>query len=179
MRFLKGNLSVILFVLMEIAIGILLLTDPEGFAAAIVVGVGIALLAIAVVYLVRFFYDKARYGKTNGTALALAVPTFIFGCICAFLPGWVLGLFALVAVFCGVMLLLSGALKAMAYVDAKKMDLPISYLVLVSAILSAILGIVIIINPFVAVKYLWVFMGIALLCEAAVDLTAVCLGVRA
>ncbi len=179
MRFLKGNLSVILFILMEIAIGILLLTDPEGFAAAIVVGFGIALLAIAVVYLVRFFYDKARYGNTNKAALALVVPALIFGCICAFLPRWVLGLFALVAVFCGVMLLLSGVLKAIFFADAKRTDLPISYLVLISAILSAILGIVIIINPFATVKYLWAFVGIALLCEAAVDLTAVCLGARA
>lgn len=179
MKTLKNNVPVILLILFEITVGILLLVNPEAFTAAVITCFGIVLLVIGVVYLVRFIKDKKSDDDANVMTLILSIISLIVGCVCAFLTKWVIGLFAVVAVIYGVILIVSGVYKAKTYFDTKKEKLPVSFMTIISAVLSVILGIVIVVNPFTATNFLWIFAGISLIVEAVLDFVAVILNAKA
>ena len=178
MKNLKNNIPVMLLILFEITVGILLLVNPEAFTAAVITCFGIVLLAIGIVYLIRFIREKKESDKASILTLVLAVISLAVGCVCAFLTNRVMGLFAVVAVVYGVILIVSGIYKAKTYFDMKQENLPVSVITLVSAILSIVLGIVIVVNPFTATNFLWFFAGISLIVEAVVDFVAVIMNVK-
>jgi len=178
MKTLKINIPVILLILFEVAVGILLLVKPESFTAAVITCFGIILIAIGIVYLIRYLRDKKAVGAANPITLMLSILALIIGCICALLTNWVLGLFAVVAVIFGVILIICGVYKVKVLFDARKEALPVSFVSILSAILSVILGVIIVVNPFAAAKTVWRFVGLSLLTEAVIDFIAVTLSAR-
>ena len=171
MKALRNNIPIILLILFELIVGILLFVNPEGFTAAAITCFGIVLLAIGVIYLIRFLREKNQY-----PTLVLALVSLVIGFICTFLTSLVMGLFAVVAVIYGVILIVSGVYKFKAHRDAKRLGLPTIPLALISAILSIILGLVIVVNPFTTTKVLWSFAGISLIVEAVVDFCSMIFG---
>ena len=58
---LKADLPIILFLLFELAVGIMLLIDPESFTKILVIVFGAILAIIGIIYIIRYFtsVDKA------------------------------------------------------------------------------------------------------------------------
>lgn len=169
----KGNkIPALLFVLFEIAVGVLLFRDPEGFSMTIIKILGIVSLAIGIVYLLSYFSNRKKYGNGGYGLLILSVPAIIIGAVCAVLPKWVYSLFAVAVVIYGIVLIVTSVFKTRNYFESKKLGFPVSKLTILSAVLSLILGIVITINPFGATEFAFTFAGISLIIEAVIDFIA-------
>ena len=112
----------------------------------------------------------------SGITMTISLASLLVGLICIVFPSMIMGLFAVVAIIYGIILIVSGVYKAKSYTDAKKTGAHLPAISLISAILSVALGIVIVINPFGTVmRSLFTFAGIALIVEAGLDLTSVIL----
>jgi len=175
MSSLKHNLPSILLILGELIVGILLLIKPESFTRAAIILLGIVLLAVGVVYLIRWLKGRDR-GEAGAGTLLFAIVALLVGLVCVFGVGWIMRLFGVLAVVFGVFLLISGVIKCKSYFDGRKAGLSVSPLALVSAVLSVIFGVLIIFHPAGMVNSIWVFAGIALIIEAAVDFIALVSG---
>lgn len=176
MKALRNNFPVILFILFELAVGILLLIDPEAFTKTVLMCFGIVLIVIGAIYLYRVLKDRNE--GVSGITMAISLASFLVGALCFTFPSVVMGLFAVVAIIYGVILIVSGIYKAKNYSDAKKAGTHVPAVSLISSILSVALGVVIIVNPFKTVHVLWIFTGISLIFEAALDFVAVLLNFK-
>lgn len=178
MDFFKKNLPILITVAVELVIGLFLLIAPELFTKIVIVVFGIVLIAVGVVFLVRAFANK-KSGFENYIAIFISMVALLVGVICTFCVGWVMRWIAFIAVIFGLLLIVSGVFKAKSFFDLNGFGSPVSIMLIVSAVLSFVLGIIIVINPFKAVEALLVFTGIALIVEAAVDIASLVLGRRA
>lgn len=173
MASLKKNIPVILFILFELIVGILLLVNPEAFTKAVIIFFGIVMVVIGIVYIIRYLREKNTPQESKGTTLVLAIIALVIGLICIVLTNVIIGIFAMVAILYGVILIISGIFKIKAYHDSKKEGYSVSFLMLLSAVIAVVLGVIIVINPFTSFYLLWMFIGLALIIEAVIDLIAV------
>ena len=173
MKALRNNLPVILFILFELAVGVLLLVNPDDFTKAVIICFGVVLIVIGAIYLIRVLRDKSE--GISGLTMTISLASLIIGAVCLIFPSFVIGLFALINIFYGAMLIISGIYKIKSYSDARKAGVKLPFVSLLSALLSVVLGVLIIINPFDATKIPWIFIGVSLIFEAALDCVAVIL----
>ena len=89
-----------------------------------------------------------------------------------------IGLIKAVAILYGVMLVISGIYKIYNYIQIRKLKLPVSAMNVVSGVLAAALGIVVILYPHTAVITVWQLTGILLIVEAVLDILTIGLAVR-
>ncbi|MBP5617722.1 MAG: DUF308 domain-containing protein [Clostridia bacterium] len=152
------------------AVGVLLFINPVGFTTAVTIGFGVLLLAVAAFAFVRYFSDRRAMGQGSVLTLFLAILTLLIGCVCTFASGWVLGLFAIAAMVYGVILTVAGIFKLATYVERRQSGLHPTVLSLIGALVSIVLGLFILLNPFDATEILWQIAGVALIVEAVFDL---------
>ena len=172
----KKTAPSVVLVVVEIILGVLLLINPEFFTKLAVIVIGVILIFFGIVFLVRYFKERNEPDSNSGGTLAIAIIALALGIICTFFSWWIIGLFGVMAVFIGIILIITGILKITTYSDNKKQGLPVSAMTIVGAVISIILGIIIIINPFSAVNVLWIFAGIALIVAGILDLIAIISG---
>lgn len=70
----------------------------------------------------------------------------------------------------GIFMVIAGIHKIRNYLVLKDFGINRSWLVVLSAILSIILGIVVFLNPFTATEAAWVYVGVFLIVEGVFDL---------
>ncbi|MCM1054047.1 MAG: DUF308 domain-containing protein [Bacteroides sp.] len=168
MKLLKQNGNAIVTCLVEIVTGILLLIDPVGFTAGIIIVVGIGLLLNGLINVIKYFrtdtVEAARQQMlTHGLVSLLA------GAFCAFNPNWFIVTFPVIAVIYGVAVLIVGLGKIQITVDMIRLKNNNWFLGAISALVSVICAVVIILNPFASTMVLWIFTGISLILEAVID----------
>ena len=174
----KQNLPVILLIAFELAVGILLFIEPEKFTKAVIIGFGVLLLVIGLVYLIRFFADRKQLGVSLWGTLILSICSLIVGCILAFAAEFIMGLFAVLAVLYGIFLVIAGVYKGRTFFELQHLELPVSVVLLFSAILSIGLGCLLVLHPFESTVTLWRVAGISWMIEAIGDSLALVLGAR-
>ena len=172
MKSFKSNLQTILLVLFELAAGILLLCNPRAITRTIIILFGAVLLAIGVTFLVKYLTERNQ-GTVNVAFLIVSVVSLVIGAVCAFMSGFILGLFTAMAMIYGVILLLSGIFKLNNYFQAKKLGLPVSVVSLISGAMALIFGVAVVLYPGNAAFSVWYFAGIMLILEAVVDFISV------
>lgn len=174
MKFLKNNLPLLLMILFEMVIGIFLLMNPEAFITTIIRIFGILLLAFALISVIRLFRLKKENGKINVPTIILGVLCLASGIICAFFPDWVFGLLTLLhaaaATIFGLLMIIFGVYKCITFIEAKSAKIPVSPFVLFSGLISGLLGVIILLNPFSAGNFIYTFAGISLIVEAIFDI---------
>ncbi len=174
----KQNLPVVLLIAFELAVGILLFIEPEKFTKAIIIGFGALLLVIGLVYLIRFFTERKQLGVHSWGMLILSICTLIAGCVLTFAAEFILGLFAVLAVLYGIFLVIAGLYKGRIYFELQHFGLPVSIVLLFSAILSIGLGCLLVLHPFESTVTLWRIAGVSWMVEAIGDALALVLGAR-
>ena len=81
-----------------------------------------------------------------------------------------MGIFPVMALIYGIYLVVSGVYKIGLFLDVVRLKVPYAFILLISGILAAACGALIILNPFAGVKAIWIFTGIVLIVEAVIDL---------
>ena len=180
----KANIPVVIIAIVEIIVGIFLIVDPIRFTFALVRFIGIVLMILGFVFLIRFLTgtksnvvdENGRSVTANPITLIVAIIAMILGAILAFATVWIMGLIGVAAIIFGICLVIFGILKIKNFADKKKANLPASPISIVGAILSVVLGIIIVVNPFTAVNTVWIVAGIALIVTAVVDIVSLIMG---
>ena len=155
MKYGKQNASNIIVCLFEALVGILLLVNPVGFTAWILVLFGAALMVAGILSIVRYFRTPAMEAAL-GQLLVKGLVLLVAGGFCAFNFNWFLITFPLLSVVYGV-----GILWAT-----------------LSAVISIVCAVVSVSNPFTSSAILWMFAGISLIVEAVFDAAALIVGGR-
>ena len=156
----------------EIAVGILLLVNPTGFTAGIIMALGVLLSALGVLGVVRYFRTEPVRAALE-QHLIRGLLMLLGGLFCIFNTRLIIDTFPVLTMLYGVGLLVMGVVKVQWTVDILRVKVGRWYLPGISALVSLVCAAVILLNPFASMVALWVFIGVALIVEAVVDLLAI------
>lgn len=163
----KLNKTSILFALAEGIFGVLLLCNPYAFTTMIIRFFGILFLIIGTIYMISYFSKSNPYSSVTPIAATLLL---IFGLLFTFGTNFIFGLFSFVAMLYGAVMFVYGIFKIQYYFQCKKVHASISALALITAIVSVVVGIIVVFNPFTTNMTVLKFIGISLIVEAVVDI---------
>lgn len=161
----------------ELAVGIVLLTNPETFTEAVIRGAGILLCVVGALAVISYFRmdpEEAALSQelTRGlVALALGV-LFIYK------AGWIVTKFMPITVLYGLAAALTGIVKLQWTVDMLRLKTGMWQSSAVAAVLSILLAVIILVDPFRVKKTLWLFTAIALIVTSVVDFLTALLSPR-
>lgn len=175
MKSLKANLHGILMSAFEVLVGILLIIDPMGFTSGIIVVAGIALLVGGVLQVIRYFKAEPAEAAKEHTLL-VGMILLLIGALFAFRSDWLMQVFPVLTILYGVGILVSGLIKVQWTVDKLRLKRNYWYLMAISALISLVCGILILVNPFSDAGFLWKFTAVTLILEAVFDLIAIIAG---
>lgn len=171
MRILKENITGIFACLAEGVIGVLLLINPVGFTSAIIIAIGILLLLCGIIITIQYFRTSAQ--KTiMQQSLAAGLLCMIAGLFCIFHYKWFIATFPILTVLYGIISLITGLFKVQFTVDAMRLHMRWGWAAL-SAAVTLIFAVTIILNPFNSTVVLWRFTGITLIIEAVIDMVSI------
>ena len=204
MEKIKKMLPAILLILFEIAVGIILLINPERFTIAVFIIFGSVLILCSLVMLFRWLKERKAVEKAVEDArerardskkqsdqitadavepakvsilpLIAAIVTFVLGAVFAFGAGVLYDWTALLVIFYGAIMVIKGIFKIADYASLRKEGVGVSPLRLVVGILSVALGVVMMVFFRDVRDAMFVFAAIALLVEAVLDIATLVLG---
>lgn len=156
----------------EIVVGILLLVNPTGFTAGIIIALGVLLAVLGVLGIVRYFRTEPVRAALE-QQLIRGLLMLLLGLFCIFNARWFIATFPVLTMLYGVGLLVVGVAKVQWTVDILRVKVGRWYLPGISALVSLVCAAIILFNPFASTVALWVFIGVALIVEAVVDLLAI------
>lgn len=168
-RMFRGRAGGLALCVMEIVVGVLLLIDPVGFTSGIIIGAGWVMALLGVFSGVRYFMSRPEEGaKAQLLFRALLLGLAGFTCITQY--GWFLTAFPLLTVLYAGWMLVMAAMKLQQMADMLRLKAGRWYIPAISAALSVVLAVIILLNPFGAASAVWMFAGISLIAEAVVEL---------
>ncbi len=160
----KQKLSGIGLAVIEIIVGILILIDPKGLTQAIITVAGIVLIVMGAISLINYFRSDPvggvlRQGMTTGL-MEVAI-----GLFCLVKTGWIVSVFDTVV---GLAILISGVSKLGMAIDFMRLKDSSWKPALINAIVTLVCAIIIV--SISASDALWIFIGIVLIVQAALDI---------
>ena len=167
----KGS---ILFCMLEIAVGVLLLINPIAFTTGIVMAFGAALLAVGIMKIVRYLRMDPRQAVAS-RGLVKGLILMAAGGFCLIRSNWFIETFPMLTVSYGIGLLVCGLAKVQWAVDMLRLRVVKWYLAAIGAVVTIVCAVVVLCNPFATMEVMWIFTGVALIVEAALDVLAMIL----
>ncbi|MCD8091251.1 MAG: DUF308 domain-containing protein [Clostridiales bacterium] len=158
--------------LLEAAVGVLIFMNPAGFTQAIIICFGALCLLYAVVNIITYFRLDV-FTASNRQCLFRGLVAAAGGCFCLFRSEWFVLTFPIFTIIYGIGILVAGLYKVQAAADMLRLRLKYWYIVGISALISVIFALVILLNPFASTAALWIFVGITLVVSAVLDIAAV------
>ena len=161
----------ILLSLCEAAVGVLLLIKPVEFSNGVLTLLGIVCCVMGLLSAVRYFRTPPveaalQRGLASGL-LCLALGVFFLT-----KKAWLLGAFPLLTVLYGVLMLIAGIGKVQWAVDMLRLKRRRWYWLAISAALTLLFALVVLMNPFSSTVVLWTCTAVFLIVDALFDLVA-------
>lgn len=175
MNRINRNMGNLLTCILEALVGVLLLIDPVGFTSGIIIVFGIIISIIGVISLFRYFRENPETAAQE-SGLAKGLIFIVFGLFCAVKSEWFIITFPFLTVLYGILALASGVSKVQWAVDMLRVKQKYWFIEIISAALTIICAVLILINPFNSTAILWIFIGVTMIVEAVVDVLAYFLG---
>ncbi len=165
----KRNLKGILPCIFEIAVGVLLLINPEGFTKGIITAFGVALIFISIICIIKYFKNEPDEALEKQYLLK-GLLSVVAGGFCVIKSEWFIATFPALTILYGIAVLIMGLSKIQLTVDLLRRKNKKWYLAIISAAISLICAVIILNNPFATTKFLWTFTGISLIAESILDI---------
>ena len=165
----KFNPNGIVVILFELAVGVLLILNPEMFTKAIILAAGVVLAIVGIVNTISYFKTEAEVAA-QGQKLVIGLGALVLGVSCILGSEWIMKTLGALTIAYGVFLFLMGLEKVQSTVDMLRIKRGMWAFPLIGAVVSIVCAIIIIINPFTGVNIIWTFIGVTLLIEAAFDI---------
>ncbi len=169
----------IIIIVLEAVLGVFLTINPVGFTEVLIRIIGIVLLIGAVIGLVHIISGVKNQTSVVGPVIG-SILALIFGLLCLCGTGWILGIISIFAWIYGLILIIGGVLKFASFAQVRNAGLTnkSSYLILISAIIMIVFGIILVIRPFGTVELLLRIGGILLIVEAIFDLITMIINMK-
>lgn len=175
---LKRSLGGLAISLAELIVGILLLVDPIDFTAIVLTAAGIGLMLWGVGSVILYFTTAPEEAAAR-KLLAKGLTLLLCGGFCVLNTHWFAVVFPVLTLLYGIVTLVMGLTKLQWMLDILRLKRKRWLLAGISAAVSILCGVVIIADPFSSTAVLWMFAGISLIAEAALDVLAAIFGNRA
>lgn len=146
--------------------GILLLLFPDFSVSMMGILIGIFMVLFGIVKLVGYF-SRDLYRLAFQYDLASGILLSILGIVVWSRPG---GTINMICVILGLCIMADGLFKIQIAMDAKRFGLGTWWLILALAILTGIVGIVLLLHPAESVRILTMLLGISLIAEGVLNL---------
>ena len=173
MDFSRVRSESIIFLVMELLIGILLLINPVGFTAGIIFVAGAGSIVFGITFIVKYFRAPASEAALTQDFL-IGLIGVLLGAFCIIKNEWiVVRALPVLTLIYGLIVLLSGLKKTQTAVNMIRMKYNKWGWSLIGAVIFIVCGIIIITNPFATTYVLWNFIGITMIAGAVIDLVAV------
>ena len=156
------------------AAGIILICFPKLSASAIAVTMGVLMIAFGIIKLIGYF-SKDLYRLAFQYDLAFGLLLITLGIIILLKPSNVIGF---ICVVLGISTLADSLFKIQMSFDAKSFGLNKWWLILLIAVLTAVIGLALIIHPLKSSSVLIVLIGISLLAEGILSFITVLTAVK-
>ena len=174
MKFIRKNWAALATILFSVVMGILLLVNPSVYAIVMIRLAGVLLLGLGIFDIVKYFRTTPEEAA-KGSAFCSGLTLFSSGCFCLFGAGWFLTVFPVLAVLYGLLQILISFRKLQGATDAFRTKQQFWYLRAISAGITLLFGLLIVLNPNMTFMSIWVFTGITLLVEGIFDGVALAL----
>jgi len=162
--------SSVLMAAITFILGLILVIFPGTATVTLCLILGIALMVLAVVAAIFYFKDRGDANKRGIVTLIIAAVAFLLGLWMVISPVfWVRFLF----IIFGLLMLYHGFVDISNALAMKNGGMQRWWIYLIMAVITMILGIVVIIAPFITMTFMVVLCGIALIFDAVTDIIIV------
>ena len=155
-------------------LGILLICLPEVFSGLIGVLIGIILIVFGAVRMAGYF-SKDLYRLAFQYDLASGALITALGVIMLVIPD---GVISVTHTVIGILILADGLFKIQIAIDAKRFGVSRWWLIAAAAILTGVVGLLLILHPFAGAAAAMILMGVGLLAEGILNLSVVLCAVK-
>lgn len=159
----------ILFSILPIALGVFLICWPAATLLTVCYLLGIFMILFGLVKLIGYFSRKS-YREAFRFDLFLGILSLVLGILLCCHPGDVV---ALLQFLIGIFILVDSVLKFQTALEARRFGLARWWSIFLVALLSAVGGLLLLLNPFGSAKALVVLLGITLVVDGAQNLIVV------
>lgn len=167
-----SKVSSVIMSLCEIVVGILLLVNPVGFTAGILIFLGIVLLVVGVAGMIRYFRAAPEQAAME-QSLTRGLLSILVGLFFIIKHEWFIATFPLLTILYGVGTLVLGIAKIQWTVDMLRLKVKKWFWEAVSAVLTLAFAVIILCNPFGSTAVLWGFVAVTFIVEAVADIIVV------
>lgn len=143
-----------------IVFGLILAIWPEMSMITISYAAGAIVLVSGIVRIVGYF-SKDLYSLAFQFDLALGIFTVIIGAVFLLHPQW---LISAIPFLVGIFVLVNGLFTFQTSLDSKRFGMKYWWVMLIFSVLSSLLGILLIIDPFAGAGVLTVIIGVTMMC---------------
>lgn len=156
------------------ALGVFMMLRPEVSAYALSIACGVIFILLGVMKLVGYF-SKDLYRLAFQYDLAFGLLVIAVGVVILSRPGEMMGL---MCVILGLCILADGLFRVQTALNAKHFGLPLWWLILVWAIVTGIMGFLLLLRPGIGGRALMIFMGAALVAEGLLNIDTIVTAVK-
>ncbi len=175
MQWLKDHLDELFMMLLELAIGVLLLINAVSLTGTVLSLLGALLLVMALGHGWKYFREEAaQAAEQQDFALALVLLLTGLGAVLHRL--WLGELLVLLPLLYGFLILVAGCVKAQRALDRLRLRRPVAWIYGLCCLLTLLLGLLTIWQPFPNTIVLWTFVGVSLIVLALTDAAALVWG---
>lgn len=168
----KTGYLVLSALLLLAGVGLTFFSDT--FYPILTVLLGVLFLAFGIVKLVGFF-SKDPYQLVFETDLVFGILYLVFGLLLLIRPAHTMAFFGIMF---GLILLADGLTRVRIALDARPFGIRAWWLILVSALATAILGVVLLFHPGEGTKVLTQLLGISLMVDGVMNISTILTAVR-
>lgn len=174
MEKIKEKYGSIIMIVAEILIGIIVLFKPEDFTKIVIIGLGIVITLIGIIFLIKYFKsDIIDAIKEKNLFKSLTLITA--GSFCIINSNWFIVTFPLLTIIYGIIILITGLMKVQWAIDAIRLKIKKWYITAINAVLSITFAIIIIKNPFSTIAVIWKFIALILILQGILDILQITL----
>ncbi len=168
MKKLKNKFGGLIFCIAEIALGVLLLIDAMRFTSMIITAIGVILALAGIFNIIKYFFTHPKEAAME-QLLSKGMISLGAGLFAILGNGVIIKAIDLIVIIFAVILLVAGINKIQFIADSIRRRERRWYFGIISAVLSLTCGFVVLLDPFETMEILWMFTGIALIADAAID----------
>lgn len=171
MKRIRENFGGIILCLGQLLVGILLMINPAGFTSGIIIAVGAVLLLAGIISVIRYFRTPPVAAAAQ-KGLAKGICGIAAGLFCILNSRWFLTVFPLLTMLYGVGILLTAVMRIQWTADLLRQKKAQWKWSAIGAAASLAFALVILLNTFASVTFLWIFVGVSLIIDAVLDVMA-------
>ncbi len=173
----RGMWGRLLLCLFEVGLGIVLLVDPVKFTSALMTAVGILLCVLGALSTLTYFrMDPVEASLSQELMKGLTL--LVVGVFCIYRSDFFVRWFPVLTTLYGGIIIFTGIDKIQWAVDMFRLRRGVWQVSAVSALLSIVLGVLVLANPFSVLGTLWTFTAVSLIVIGVINGAAVLLGLR-